>query len=151
MSYFMDRLEPLAVEQSRVRRPEVVHGYSKYLALALNEEWPRWEDEMNRQICGLLLAGIVFVAGCGGAGPSPGPGAEDAVGNPVQGDWLVLSYEAEADNLNRIISRNAYTGYIMDGAMGPWLENTCSHTIPRPGDWMFRCWRSPTRRFPRTT
>jgi peptide/nickel transport system substrate-binding protein len=52
------------------------------------------------------------------AGPSPGPGAEDAVGNPVQGDWLVLSYEAEADNLNRIISSNAYTGYIMDGAMG---------------------------------
>ena len=73
---------------------------------------------MNRQICGLLLIGIVFVAGCGGPGPTAGPVTGDAVGNPVQGDWLVLSYEAEADNLNRIISSNAYTGYIMDGAMG---------------------------------
>ena len=71
---------------------------------------------MNRQICGLLLIGIVFVAGCGGPGPTAGPVAGDAVGNPVQGDWLVLSYEAEADNLNR--TSNAYTGYIMDGAMG---------------------------------
>ena len=73
---------------------------------------------MNRQICGLLLIGIVFVAGCGGPGPTAGPVAGDAVGNPVQGDWLVLSYDAEADKLNKIISNNAYTGYIMDGAMG---------------------------------
>jgi peptide/nickel transport system substrate-binding protein len=73
---------------------------------------------MNRQFGGLLLAGLVFVAGCGGADPTAGPGAAEVDQNPVEGDWLVVAYDAEADNLNRIISNNAYSGYIMEGSMG---------------------------------
>ena len=72
---------------------------------------------MNRQFGGFLLAAMMVIAGCGGADrrADVGGGADQT---PVEGDWLVLAYEAEADKLNRITSNNAYTGYIWEGAMG---------------------------------
>ena len=72
---------------------------------------------MNRQFGGFLLAAMMVIAGCGGSDRAAdvGGGADQT---PVGGDWLVQSYEAEADTLNRIISSNAYTGYIMEGSMG---------------------------------
>ena len=72
---------------------------------------------MNRQFGAFLLAAMMVIGGCGGRdrGTDLVAGADQT---PVEGDWLVLAYDAEADTLNRIISNNAYTGYIMEGAMG---------------------------------
>ncbi len=73
---------------------------------------------MNRQFGGFLLAAMMVIAGCGGADRRADVGAGGADQTPVQGDWLVLAYDAEADKINPITSNNAYTGYIWGGAMG---------------------------------
>ena len=72
---------------------------------------------MNRQFGGFLLAAMMVIAGCAGGDRAAdvGGGADQT---PVEGDWLVLAFEAEADKLNRVLSTNAYTGYIMEGSMG---------------------------------
>ena len=71
---------------------------------------------MNRQFGGFLLAAMMAITGCGGSDLGTDFVGEDRT--PVEGDWLVLAFEAEADKLNRVLSTNAYTGYIMEGSMG---------------------------------
>jgi peptide/nickel transport system substrate-binding protein len=43
---------------------------------------------------------------------------------PVQGDWIIVSREAEADNLNRVIGTNTYSAELWTGPMGSFIGET---------------------------
>jgi peptide/nickel transport system substrate-binding protein len=67
-------------------------------------------DDMMRRILTLALLSVCF-AGCSRPDNTAVQGAADA-GEPVQGDWVIVRYETEPDNLNPLTSTSTYTNYI---------------------------------------
>ncbi len=63
----------------------------------------------------------LVLAGCGGRDRAAGNFDDGIDQEPVQGDWLIISREAEADNLNRIIGTNTYSAELWTGAMGSFI------------------------------
>ena len=61
------------------------------------------ERHTGRRIGGLLFVATLLVAGCGG-GPSSGGGTAEADQNPVQGDWLIVGYDAEPGSMNPLLT-----------------------------------------------
>jgi len=69
---------------------------------------------MMRRIVILPLLFLSIVIGCGRSGTSSETNAADA-GQPVQGDWAVVRFESEPDNLNPLITQLATARYVLNG------------------------------------
>ena len=93
---------------------------------------------MHHQIRGSLVLAVfvsLIVAGCGGADRpvvDVGGGADQ---EPVQGDWLILSLNSEADSMNQIVSTNASASTIYYGALGSFLGESLLGWNPE--NWRF--------------
>src|SRR5262249_6955351 len=111
------QLEPQL--ESIPRRP-AVHEPSRggrVLAIIARRLHAARGDEMGGvRVCALALAVAALAAGCGGPeknkkegelqpGPTGAdPGSEATLGPPVRGDWLVLHFLADPENLNPLTS-----------------------------------------------
>src|SRR5207245_4479032 len=71
-------------------------------------------DDMMRRIVILPLLFLSIVIGCGRSGTSSETNAADA-GQPVQGDWAVVRFESEPDNLNPLITQLGTARYVLNG------------------------------------
>ena len=66
----------------------------------------------RKRVFSLLF--LAFLVGCNRPGTTSEKASADA-GQPVQGDWAVVRFEAEPDNLNPLISQQAASRYAMLG------------------------------------
>ncbi|PYS15252.1 MAG: hypothetical protein DMG15_05455 [Acidobacteria bacterium] len=71
-------------------------------------------NDMARRIVMLPLVFLTFVIGCTRPGTTSENSAADA-GQPVQGDWAVVRFESEPDNLNPLITQLATARYALTG------------------------------------
>ena len=86
-----------------------------------------------RDLVVLVVLLPLVLAACGGGDRAVGDFAEGIDQEPVQGDWLIISREAEADNLNRIIGTNTYSSELWNGAVGSFIgENLLGYN---PETW----------------
>jgi peptide/nickel transport system substrate-binding protein len=69
---------------------------------------------MARRTIIFLLLSLAFLVGCGHPGATSEKAGAD-VGQPVQGDWVIVRTETEPDNLNPLISQQAAARYVMGG------------------------------------
>src|SRR5205809_4525526 len=69
---------------------------------------------MMRRIGVFSLGFLVLLAGCGKSGKSTETSTVDT-SHPVRGDWAVVRFEGEPDNLNPLISTQAYSHYTLLG------------------------------------
>ena len=69
---------------------------------------------MTRRTIIFSFLALAFLAGCGRPGPTSEKGGAD-VGQPVQGDWVIVRTETDPDNLNPLISQQATARYVMGG------------------------------------
>src|SRR5438093_1145823 len=70
---------------------------------------------MMRRIGVFSLGFLVLLAGCGKSGKSAETSAVDT-SHPVRGDWAVVRFEGEPDNLNPLITQQTAAFYAMLGA-----------------------------------
>ena len=74
-----------------------------------------------RDLVILVVLLPLVLAGCGG-GDRPAGSVADGVGqDPVQGDWMILSVQSEADTMNRIISSSQTSATIYYGSLGSFV------------------------------
>src|SRR5207302_10048540 len=71
-------------------------------------------DEMTRRIFILSLLSFALICGCSRPGKTTETGAADA-GQPVEGDWAIVRFEAEPDSLNPLITQQANALYAVIG------------------------------------
>ncbi len=69
---------------------------------------------MMRRIVILPLLLLAIVIGCRRPGTSPETSGADAA-QAVQGDWAVVRFESEPDNLNPLITQLATARYALTG------------------------------------
>ena len=79
---------------------------------------------MHREIKGLLALTVfvsLVVAGCGGS-DRPVTGVVDGGDQePVEGDWVILSLQSEADSMNPMISSSQSSTTIYYGSLGSFV------------------------------
>src|SRR5204863_8981021 len=66
----------------------------------------------RKRVFSLLF--LAFLLGCSRSGTTSEKASADA-GQPVQGDWGVVRFETDPDNLNPLISRQAAARYAIGG------------------------------------
>ena len=69
---------------------------------------------MMRRIGVFSLGFLVLLAGCGKSAKSTETNAVDT-SHPVPGDWAVVRFEGEPDNLNPLITQQASASYALLG------------------------------------
>ncbi len=69
---------------------------------------------MTRRMIFLPLVFLILITGCTRPGTTLETSAADA-GQPVQGDWAVVRFESEPDNLNPLITQLATARYALTG------------------------------------
>ncbi len=77
-----------------------------------------------RELALIVTLLLLALAGCGGGDRPAGGFADTGNGEPVQGDWLIVSLGAEADTLNQITSSNGYSTQIYYGALSSQIGET---------------------------
>src|SRR5215831_12849640 len=70
---------------------------------------------MTRRVRFLPLLFALFLTACG-VPDSKGAKSTADVGQPVQGDWAIVRFEGEPDNLNALTSVTATAQYVLWGA-----------------------------------
>jgi peptide/nickel transport system substrate-binding protein len=69
---------------------------------------------MKHRIIGILLGSSILLAGCGQSRQAAETNSVDT-SHPVPGDWAVVRFEAEPDNLNPLLTQQTYAMYAMLG------------------------------------
>ena len=71
----------------------------------------------------LAVGACLVLGGCGGGEDSVGPSVvESEASQPVQGDWILVSYLSEPDGMNRITATNTSAAFLWQGAMGSFIS-----------------------------
>ncbi len=63
----------------------------------------------------------LVLAGCGGRDRPAGSIVDGSDQDPVQGDWMILSLQAEADTMNQLISSSQSSQTIFYGSLGSFV------------------------------
>jgi peptide/nickel transport system substrate-binding protein len=69
---------------------------------------------MTRRIFVLCLLSFALVCGCNRSGKTTETGAANA-GPPAQGDWAIVRFESDPDNLNPLITQQGIARYALGG------------------------------------
>src|SRR5437899_2941874 len=49
---------------------------------------------------------------------------EGPAGSPVGGDWAIIQYQVEPENLNYVISQTAYADYVLHGSNNSFIQES---------------------------
>src|SRR5687767_11649571 len=71
-------------------------------------------DMMGRRLVTALMI-VLLLSACSRPDRAPNSNSATDVGEPVNGDWIVVRYEGEPDTLNPIISASALANFFMYG------------------------------------